>query len=484
MKRNSILWAVLPMMAAALMTTACSNEENAIESLTQQSAEKTIPYTVTVGQDEAASTRATVDSDLKTLKFATGDKLYVTGTNISGVLSIQTGTGTASATFSGDLTYTGAAPTASTSLTATLVSAQQTDGAEVTINPTTKAVTVNYPTTAYCADVATAVQKYSRLTGTSTYGAKSFSLTQQTAFLNFEITFSEGTATGTTLSAVVYNNGPAISTANVTTVTDGGVKAKFVLPVDKITLKNAVVKLGDKPALAITDATLTGKVYNVKRTQGNSLKLSEVTSDHVGWRIGSKGTVYHPIAGTLPSGETAVAVIAYVGAAGSADASSTVYKGLALALNNASESDVKWCSQYTANCLTTQYYGASDSDPNDDMAGIANTNALVVTGSHNHDAALAARSYNGGTYPTGTSAWFLPSAGQWARMWAAGYSYLSGAGLTDTGYWSSTECNVAHAWRFIFNSTSKSSCTFTHDIPSHTDNKQSFPNPVRACIAF
>ena len=127
MKKNNILWAVLPMMAAALMTTACSNDDNVNESPTEQSTVKTIPYSVTV--NDGATTRATVDSDNKTLKFADGDKLYITGTNIKGMLDIQTGTGTASATFSGDLTYSGeGSPAADLSLTATLVSAQQTDG--------------------------------------------------------------------------------------------------------------------------------------------------------------------------------------------------------------------------------------------------------------------------------------------------------------------------------------------------------------------
>ncbi len=206
MKKNSFLWAALS-MTAALVMTACSNDDNANESPAQQNAAKTIPYTVTVnGGEGGATTRATVADDPsdatnyhKTLYFADGDKLYITGTNIKGVLDIQTGAGTASGTFSGDLTYSGSGtPASNLSLTATLVSAQQNVGTEVSVDAA-GAVTVNYPTTAYCADVATAVQKYSNLTGSSTYGAKSFSLSQQTAFLNFVITFTDGTTTGTKL---------------------------------------------------------------------------------------------------------------------------------------------------------------------------------------------------------------------------------------------------------------------------------------------
>ena len=265
MKKNSFLWAALS-MTAALVMTACSNDDNANESPVQQSTVKTIPYSVTV--NEGATTRATVESDNKSLKFADGDKLYISGTDIQGVLDIQTRWGTF-ATFSGDLTYSGSGtPASDLSLTATLVSAQQNVGTEVSVDAA-GAVTVNYPTTSYCGDVAEAVQKYSNLTGTSTYGMKSFSLTQQTAFLNFVITFEDGTTTGTELSAVVSNNSAAICTANVTTTTESEkVVAKFVLPVASgTTLSSATVTMGSKAALNITNATLTGKVYNVRKTQ-------------------------------------------------------------------------------------------------------------------------------------------------------------------------------------------------------------------------
>ena len=328
MKKNSFLWAALS-MTAALVMTACSNDDNANESPVQQNAAKTIPYTVTV--NGGASTRATVQSDNKTLYFAAGDKLYVTGTNIKGVLDIQTGTGTASATFSGDLTYSGSGtPASDLSLTATLVSAQQTDGSEVTINATTGAVTVNYPSTAYCADVATAVQKYSNLTGTSTYSAKSFSLTQQTAFLNFVITFEDATTTGTELSAVVSNNSAAICTANVTTITDNGVKAKFVLPVPKgTTLSSANVKFGDKAAISFgASQTLDGKVYNVTKTQAAATKtLAEATAGDIGMVVCAAGHL-HDAKTAVPSGCTAVGILGKVTATG---------HGLILALQDATQ---------------------------------------------------------------------------------------------------------------------------------------------------
>ena len=272
MKTKNMIWAALS-MTAALVMTACTNDDNTVDTpAAPQDEVKTIPYTVTVGQGgDAATTRATVESDMKTLYFAGGDKLYITGENIKGVLEIQTGVGDASgATFSGDLTYTGGgSPAADLPLTATLVSAQQTVGTEVSVDAA-GAVTVNYPTTAYCDDVATAVQKYSNLTGTSTYSSKSFTLSQQTAFLNFEITFEDGTATGANFSTVVSNGGSALCTANRTTTTESEkVVAKFVLPVASgTTLSSATVKMGDKEAISYgASQTLEGKVYNVKKTQ-------------------------------------------------------------------------------------------------------------------------------------------------------------------------------------------------------------------------
>ena len=265
MKTKNIFQTALS-MTAALMMIACSSEEMISQQVSGPAT--TIPYTVTVNGGEA-TTRATVENDRKTLYFAAGDKLYVTGTNINGVLDITSGTGTASATFSGNLNYTGSgSPASDLSLSATLVSAQQTDGTEVSINPTTNAVTVNYPTTAYCTDVATAVQKYSNLQGTSTFGKKSFTLSQQTAFLDFVITLSGSTTSGTSYSAVVSNGGSALCTANVTPTTENNkVVAKFVLPVAANTsLSSANVKLGEKDPVSFGDSeTLTGKVYNVKK---------------------------------------------------------------------------------------------------------------------------------------------------------------------------------------------------------------------------
>lgn len=284
-------------MTAALMMTACSSDDNVVEATARQQGEvKTIPYTVTVGQAEDAGTRATVDSDMKTLKFAAGDKLYISGefrTDVYGVLTLKSGDEgkTSGATFEGMLNFTGDVPADDAELRAVLVSSNN-KGVQITSEGKVKDVDVwghmKYPYDAYCATVNEAVEQYSNLIATSTYGAKSFTLTQQTAFLNFEITFEDGTTTGTARSFDVRSNNKTICNADVTTTTEGDkVVAKFVLPLSQTYLYSPTVRIDNKYEIPFNGADLKAKVYNVKKTQ------AEIAGDR--FYIGhSKKVVFSP----------------------------------------------------------------------------------------------------------------------------------------------------------------------------------------------
>ena len=125
MKTNRMF--LLLSVAATLLCTACSSDDDSLVSAAADDATttatewKTIHYEATVS--DGSSTRATLDGENKYI-FESGDKLIVAGENIKGELTLKSGdegkhTG---ATFEGDLEYTGSAPTAETSLTATLVS--------------------------------------------------------------------------------------------------------------------------------------------------------------------------------------------------------------------------------------------------------------------------------------------------------------------------------------------------------------------------
>ena len=436
MKKNSILWAALS-MTAALVMTACSNDDNDMtEAPVAPSTSKTIPYTVTVGGDEA-TTRATVDGDNKTLRFASGDKLYITGTNIKGVLNITDGVGAYSgATFSGELTYTGDAPAADLQLTATLVSEQQEGTNKISVNAA-GAVTVNYPTTAYCSSINDAVQKYSNLTGTSTYGARAFTLTQQTAFLNFEITFEDGTATSTSLSAKVNNNSSNICTANVTTTTESTkVVAKFVLPVAaSTTLSSAKVTMGSKAAISFgASQELTGKVYNVKKTQYKM--AAAATNADKGKLICTEGHI-HAYNADAECTATRVAKIIYIGTTGH----DTYSHGLALALTDEA-STMAW------------------------------------------QAAIDACSAKNTSTPVTDARWLLASKEQWETMGAIhgsqtftalrdGFEGVGGTNLLSNYYWSSTEFDSSNAQIYGF-----TYADWGHDL------KDKVYVSVRACLAF
>lgn len=199
------------------------------------------------------------------------------------------------------------------------------------------------------------------------------------------------------------------------------------------------------------------------RTYTSTVALSNAL---IGKLFGADGNIYANEAAATAAGTTPIAMICYVGAAGSADSStgSEAYMGLALALTDAGTT-VKWCSQHGATCLPTQY--ASGQQTND-MAGIANTDYLIShdPDGHGHAAANSARNYNGGTHPRGTSVWFLPSAGQWDKMVNAcknvlgtennykdlrdGFSTRGGTNMLNGYYRTSTENTYSFAFRFDF----------------------------------
>lgn len=212
-----------------------------------------------------------------------------------------------------------------------------------------------------------------------------------------------------------------------------------------------------------------GDTYLTQSTIVYPSPFANVTASDLGKVIGADGKIYADATAASAASTTAVAMIAYVGNDAETSPTNTAFKnGLALALSDVS-STKSWCSQKSATCLGTQY---DNSTKFNDLAGIANTDALVNHTGHTHAAASAARDYNSGTHPTGTSVWFLPSAGQWNKMIGSTGLGLSNLGLQKSAYyWSSSERNANDAWLF----------TSLGDWGSgHKDNVIQ----VRACLAF
>lgn len=194
--------------------------------------------------------------------------------------------------------------------------------------------------------------------------------------------------------------------------------------------------------------------------------------------VTTDGNVYATVAAASAASKTAVAIIAYVGTAGSVDASSASYKGLAIALSDAnSGSQCQWAEDFE-DCL-------SSSQTSDITIALGFKDGIACTGTlnshfHDHDAAYAAMMNNGTPPPTGTSGWFMPSMGQWNLIVQGLATKKAGSAVTDdlaeevenntykadnlnsvitdaggtvfqnSSYWASTENTFVLAWAMHF----------------------------------
>lgn len=175
---------------------------------------KTIHYKVQVSSyDDSKAT--TADNDTKYVFQAT-DALYVSSTAtdpdtgdplLFGVLKLIYGSGETTAYFEGDLVGVDEfEPASDTPINVTLVSSNDrihtTGGGKLT--------STAYPSNEYGTSLADAVQKFSHFTCSTTFGATRFTLTQQSAFLLFTVSFKlTEVAVSTPVTAKVFNNSEA-----------------------------------------------------------------------------------------------------------------------------------------------------------------------------------------------------------------------------------------------------------------------------------
>lgn len=163
--------------------------------------------------------------------------------------------------------------------------------------------------------------------------------------------------------------------------------------------------------------------------------LSDVKAEHVGKVITSDGHIYDKVSDATAAGETAIAMIAYVG---SNTGNSTYNHGLAVALKDAGSSN--WSG---ATSMATSYSVAVPS--------------------------------------TGTSGWFHGSKDQWTTIMGgtSGYNGTLNPKMTACGgtalsglYWSSSESSSDDGWGFYFTGWRSFS-----NVKSDSYN-------VRSCLAF
>lgn len=293
MKSRVLLYTALLL---AIFSASCSKEDRYTPEQEPELKENTIAYTVAV--KDGTATRASLNGT--SYIFQAEDKLYVTGDgdNVHGILNLVSGAGTSSATFSGDLSYpSGDEPSPTLIINATLVSA--TDKIhDITTNPGFVNATV-YPTSvdAIASSLQEAVEWYSDFTAESEYAKKSFTLHQNSAFLNFTVRYVDLPETildeSTDKKTVAINFTNHLNdghTTNPVSARSGSMVLKkesedivtnFVAAFpDGTVLNKAIITVqvggGDYPErpFYLTNATLAGnKKYNVSRISSSEFAV-------------------------------------------------------------------------------------------------------------------------------------------------------------------------------------------------------------------
>lgn len=520
---------ILTIAALALMMAACSNEDTAQQPAPAAADANTMPFRAVISADNTPTRGLSEATDHKsiTAKWEVGEQIaLIHGKTIDvvEVLSVDVDAGVA--TLNGDITnyvaneavylvYVGIESSAmnkfKTRLAANFSSWQS-------ITPSITAITEDmiteetfkYFITGQDALEPDALVQDGSLTtinngfdyrlgtstltkttvGTTDYVTLSDSptLTSQFAIWKLNLT-TDGT---TALTATKLGVKDADNDEYITEITPSGAASEFYVVLPEST--NFTYKF---------EATVGTRTYSVKHTgislaaaklyrstltmssPAASKTLTAVTTSEVGWRIGSDGKAYEP-SGDLPSGVTAVAMIAYVG---SATGSATYNHGLAIALTDATieggtNSYCKWSDNtsskaISASASTTMTAHKGFLNGIDATAAFTSTNPPLGA---DYTAAKKAKNY-GVTAPTGTSGWFLPSSGQWLKFFeAAGVDVANwtswrwapapgggtqadnwtkinallsavGGAVEQDWYWSSSEYDKVNAVRVGFRST-------------------------------
>lgn len=204
---------------------------------------------------------------------------------------------------------------------------------------------------------------------------------------------------------------------------------------------------------------VNGKYYEITLKMTQEPDYYAATSSDIGKVIGADGKIYNDVA-TANASSTAVAMIAYVGNASNCE------HGLAIALNDVSDSDLSWESAVTAAAAQTpaifggtwrlptildwqyMFYGCGDT-----AQGTPKVTYVIVN----------------------------KATKLMEKLTAAGATMMKNSNQTD-GYWTATENGTAQAWNFNFWDWVSSSGYWY--AGNSSDHWKTFSHSVRACLAF
>ena len=430
---------------AALLLTACSDVGEV------KTEGNTVPITITASRSNGNTTRVAYEENegAVTATWETGDVLIAVVDGVKTELPLISGAGATTATFSGAMKYGVTKPAADAQLVAYVKNDNIDINDDGTYNYKEGVMTTQPGTLAGAA----ALNVYSATAAFGNGTITGMSFTPTTSLAKFTVTMPVDLEAGTdaTLKFIYTESSGGLTTtttlsAPFTTLANPATSdVWFAVPAGDFATSSLQLVAGDMTvdySLANDVTLLAANSYAAEVEFISYTPLSAVnSSDYVGWAITNDGYVF-PSASDIPEGKYAVAMIAYVGEAGSADGSSATYRGLALALKNAVPpnygfTDPYWgapqvdgdqcyyCTyadkdNYNKDCLTAVQASTGQN------SGILLTQYLLAKSavtptntSHIHYPALAVNTYSvEGFTPSdiGVSNWFLPSMTQWTYM--------------------------------------------------------------------
>ena len=433
------------MAALALMTAACSNDDN---DLTQQPAKaEGIPFTATISIGESGTTRALSESGSTLVAtWATGEKVALIHNGVKDemtVSAVNAGVATINGTITGS-------PSGGDAVTIIYPS----DAADGTTGNVKSDWLSSQVGTLKGTSGTSIEEKYDVRKGSGALNASgtsldgTVSLTNQNAIFKLTLKDIDGANDVSATSVVISDQ-----TGVVTTVTpaSGYENAMYVaLPTTATTLKFLVTGSDSK------------KYFNMASSLSLSARYYQSTV-----KLATVGDVILSTGKCAKAGTSgAVAKICYLGDE-TGESAYNYTNGLALALSDANGGN--GCQWKTSNTDAGHTYKPNSST-------FTEESGLQYNAMHNSDeypAFKAAIANNGTAAPTGCSSWFLASGYQWTKMVAGDYATLrTNAALQSQFYWSSTEKESERAW----------GCNFSNGYWSPSKKDQ--VRLVRSCLAF